>query len=356
MKYKKERYINQRQTKHGWTFQVIIRKDGHTITESFSETEYGSARLAFDCALNFRNKTLADLSEKKYFPKTSIMLSQLFEESEDLSNINAKTKRNHLTLFNRYIGDIKLDDFTSEFMIKKLNDISYSLSDDTISRVFHLFKRMDETAILKHYYAVPRCIGFKAPRSHKIIEIKEARITDKDTVKTVYENCADKSIKGIIAVAYYTGMRPAEIYALGKKDIKNGYIYVNKQIGSDKEEEGVVTTTKNNYSTRMIPISPFLEPILEAYKGSVLFPNVGGDHFSSNTFNARTAPLFRPYNLSLYKLRHLFATTLEYEGVDRPTIYALMGHTPKNSTDVYIHSNKEKMKKAVMKIPDFLGD
>lgn len=356
-RYKEEKYIHQRLLKSGeWSFQVIIRKNGTTIVESFNESEYGSARYAFDCAINYRNRKLTEIRDQRFFPASSVDLEQVFIESEDLANLNAKTKRNHATLFNNYIGNMKLDDFSTEFMIKKLNDISQSSSNDTISRVFSLFKQIDQTAVLKRYYPTPRCIAFKPPASKRIIKLKPGRTVDPDVVYSILKECKDKTIRGIILTACLTGMRPAEIFALTKSDIIDGFLYVNKQIGSDAENEGVVRNTKTDGSSRIIPLSDPLKIVFGAFTGPVLFESLNGGYFNANTFNARTARLFRPYGMTLYKCRHTFATTLEYAGVDRITIDALMGHSPRNSTDIYVHSNMDRMKDAMSKIGDQFGD
>ena len=355
MKYKAEKYINQRLLKNGWSFQVIIRKDNKTITKTFNENEYGSARVAFDYAVNYRNRILNEIAENRYLSPVSLPLRAVFDESEQLGNYNKKTQRNHQTMFDRFIGDVPLDSFTPDFMIMQMNKMSLDYSDDQISRVFSLMKQIDYTAVLKQYYPSPRTIGVKPPKSKKIMKVKNDRITDKDTIEAVLKKCQDETIRGVILTAYYTGMRPGEIFALGEDDIKDGWIHVYKQIGSDLEEEGVVRNTKNQSSTRMIPISPFLQPVLERFSGPVLFLTASGENYTSNRFNAVTAGLFRPYKLNLYKLRHLFATTLEYSGVDRRTIDALMGHVPKDSTDIYVHTNNERLVKAIGKISEISG-
>lgn len=355
-KYKKEKYINQRQLKSGWSFQVIIRKDKYTIIETFNERDYGSARLAFDCAVNYRNRKLNEINEKRYSPSSSLTLREVLEESGVLNNFNMKTKRNHISIFNRFVENVSLNDFTPEFMIQTLNKVSLSQPDETIGRVLSLFKQIDNVAILKQYYLIPRTFGVKAPKSKKIIDFKPERITDVNTLEAVVKECKDEIIKSIIITAYYTGMRPAEIFALNKTDIRDGFIYVNKQIGSNTEEEGIVRNTKTSGSKRSIPISKYLMPVLKRLEGPILFPWSPGEYFTSNRFNARTARLFRPYNLSLYKCRHLFATTLEYSGVDRRTIDVLMGHTFKTSTDIYVHTNKEKMIEAIDKLGDHFSN
>jgi len=249
-----------------------------------------------------------------------------------------------------------LDNFTPDFILKSLNKITYECSDDLISRVFSIFKNIDNTAILKSYYSTPRTVGIKAPQSKKIEAFKDERITDVETIKAVLDKCKDPVIKGITITTYYTGMRPAEVFALKKEDIKGDMLHVYKQIGSNREEEGVIRNAKNTSSVRMIPISPYLKPVLDRFPGPVLFPNASGEHYTSSQFSAVTWRLFRPHGLTLYKIRHLFATTLEYAGVDRRTIDVLMGHSPKNSTDIYVHTDNEKMAAAIAKFGDQFGD
>lgn len=356
MKFKKEKYINQRQLKSGWSFQVIIRKDGHTIIETFNEKDYGSAKVAFQCAINYRNRKLTDVAENKYPVVKNIELFEVFEQSEALANLNAKTRRNHASLFARYIGNVPLDKFTPEFIITSLNKMVYDSSNDIISRVFNLCKQIDNTAILKGYYYTPRTIGIKVPKSKKIIAHKKERITDVDTINEILNKCKDRNIKGIIITAYYTGLRPAEIFALSKDDIKNNKLYINKQIGSNLEDEGVLRNTKTDGSTRVVPISSYLKPVLRRFDGPILFKNVDGGYFTSNKFNARTRRLFKSYGFSLYQCRHLFATTLEYAGVDRITIDSLLGHSHRNSTDIYVHTDDEKKENAIDKLGDNFGD
>lgn len=346
-KFKKEKYINQRQLKNGWSFQVIIRKDNHTIIETFNEVDYRSPRVAYDSAIKFRNHKLTELSDKKYHANDRVTLGDVFELSEVLSNINHKTHRNHLTIFNKFIGDRPLDEFTTEFIIMLLNKMTNNYSNDYISRVFNVCKQIDNTALLKGYYYSPRTIGLKAPKSRKINILKKERITDADTICTILENLNDKYIRGILITAFYTGMRPAEIFALSSADIKDNKIYVNKQIGSNANDEGVVRNTKTEDSTRIIPIAPGLKPFLSQFKGHILFKNVDGGYFTANKFSSRTRRLFASYSFNLYMVRHLFATTLEYSGVDRVTIDKLMGHSPRNSTDIYVHTNEDKMIRAV---------
>jgi integrase/recombinase XerD len=51
--------------------------------------------------------------------------------------------------------------------------------------------------------------------------------------------------------------------------------------------------------------------------------------------------------LTLHSLRHRFGTSLAERGVDMPTIRDLMGHDSVETTDIYVHSNADRMRSAV---------
>lgn len=53
-------------------------------------------------------------------------------------------------------------------------------------------------------------------------------------------------------------------------------------------------------------------------------------------------------NLTIHSLRHTFADRLRRKGIDIATISKLMGHSNIETTAVYLHSNNEDFKKAVL--------
>jgi len=53
-------------------------------------------------------------------------------------------------------------------------------------------------------------------------------------------------------------------------------------------------------------------------------------------------------NLTLHSLRHTYAERLRKKGVDLPTISKLLGHSRLDTTDVYLHVNKDDFKMAVL--------
>jgi len=53
-------------------------------------------------------------------------------------------------------------------------------------------------------------------------------------------------------------------------------------------------------------------------------------------------------NLTLHSLRHTYAERLRKKGVDLPTISKLLGHSRLDTTDIYLHVNKDDFKIAVL--------
>jgi len=53
-------------------------------------------------------------------------------------------------------------------------------------------------------------------------------------------------------------------------------------------------------------------------------------------------------NLTLHSLRHAYAERLRRKGVDLPTISKLLGHSRLDTTDIYLHVNKDDFKMAVL--------
>jgi len=53
-------------------------------------------------------------------------------------------------------------------------------------------------------------------------------------------------------------------------------------------------------------------------------------------------------NLTLHSLRHTYAERLRRKGIDLPTISKLLGHSRLDTTDIYLHVNKDDFKMAVL--------
>ncbi len=151
---------------------------------------------------------------------------------------------------------------------------------------------------------------------------------------------------------FYTGMRPAEVMALDKKNIDIDYmsIYVCQSVGSTSTEMVAIKKTKNENSIRYIPIDKRLIPILNRlYDISIndlLFMRDNGQlmtgNFLSSACQRLTGNNFRPYTI-----RHQFSTDLMMSGENIRTIQEMMGHAHSDMTISYARSNDQLKRKAL---------
>lgn len=364
-RFRKEQYITQRKGKNGWAFQVYIRTDDVTITKSFSEREYGSAKLAFETAVQFRDKAKYDIINNTLLKPKTQTVNDVFESYLETTSDSASTKEKHRKLFGKYIhtGDILIQDLTKADIISDLNAMVEEATNDTIARVYSIYKNDIVTHALNNELIIRDLMaGLKKPESRKIHK-KKSTVTDRETILEVerllqasnVNHHNKRMIYYLIELLYYTGMRPAEAEALNRDDIQGDYISVSKQLGSDKDEKHIITRCKTPTSVRMVPIHPNLKPILEDLmmfsKTHDLFRRNDGRYLDSEFVGNILLNVLRGTGVkfNLYMLRHNMATTLVTNGTDTKTTMELLGHAQYNMSLGYANSSK-KLKKDAIKL------
>lgn len=363
VKYVRQRYNESSKT---WSFQVFIRPEGgDPITKTFTEREYGSARRAYDSAVLFANQKAVDIHRGILEKKTSITLEEVFYETFTMFPVREETKRKHISMFNRFIKmDMRIKDIKRSHVISSLNAMVRNSTDDTIVRVLTIWRRIFKTAIAKEYILIDHTIGVSAPKSQVIPKEKRKVVTDRDTldvliskVKSTFRFDEADAVCTALEVMYYTGMRPAECFALSPRDIHTSvvggianYISINKELGSgvadgsnevDEMNRLVVRRCKTEASVRDVPIPTKLAKILKEYDGSyedILFPTRFGDYFNLTILSSRLHRLVPDFNM--YQLRHTVATKLVTSGVDQRTIVEILGHENFNMSVYYARSNQ----------------
>lgn len=160
---------------------------------------------------------------------------------------------------------------------------------------------------------------------------------------------------------YGCGLRPGEARALRWHDIKDGHVYVQHAI---KKDGGVLGETKSKAGVRIIPMPVWLQEMVAKVPKTSLFvsPSAEGGFISADRLRDSWQSLKRAmyleagvptyrnqlipeetqkcslFSVTMYYLRHTYATILLENGVHLRTVQYLMGHANMGVTSrVYTH-------------------
>ena len=355
-RFRKEKYITQIQNKQGWSFRVRYKG----TDKYFNEEDYLSASQCFKAAVTYRNRIMVEPIVHK-----DVSVRQCYEEIDTVYVLRSETRRKLETLFNNCIShkDTSINDVTRADIIADLNAMVNDYSTDAISRVLSLWKKIYGVAIAKEYIARDMTLNIRCPLSHKVKPKKRLELTNEETLETL-ANHLEKRLKlasernqarSILFILFYTGMRPAEMFALDKTDIdlKAQTISITKEMGSDRDRTNVVRPCKTEMSHRIIPISdkclPFISEAMKLTDSPVLFPNPQGEHYATKDLGERYHLLAKNIGIDFhfYQCRHTFITRLFMKGVDLKTIQEIVGQTIDATTIGYVVSDEKRRKNAV---------
>lgn len=363
-KYRKEMFINQRQNKSGkYTFQVRVRTENGDVVKSFSEKDYGSAKLAFESAVLFRDRTMYELRNGTLLMQSNATVQDMFDTYLETTTCSFKTQKKQKYQYKKYVlhKTTKMQNLTRADIQEDLNKMAETCSKDTISKVYYIWKNcIVGTALLKDVLNKDIMLGVKKPES-KAISIKKSTKTDRETLdklkKAIISSTRDtynaRIINFLLEVLYYTGMRPAEAFALTRDDFSKNGISITKEIGSSIEDTGVVRRVKADDSVRVIPIHPELKEILEELKAysryDELFKDSNGKYIEIDWLDGVIYRACKSHKIQfhMYRLRHNLATQLVTNKVDSKTTIELMGHANYDMSLYYASSNDELKEEAI---------
>lgn len=204
-------------------------------------------------------------------------------------------------------------------------------------------------------------IRFPLSKSNQKLKIISHDIQQR-LIQSIYLNLNRKTA-GIL-LCLYTGLRIGEICGLKDKDLNIETQILNisrtlqrvykKNLDGTGESKLIETTPKSRTSTREIPLSQILMPVLSR------FWNSNSDNYflsgHSKCIEVRTYRSFFERFLeknniekfNFHSLRHTFATRCIESGADCKTVSELLGHSTVNMTlNLYVHPQMEQKRKCV---------
>lgn len=143
---------------------------------------------------------------------------------------------------------------------------------------------------------------------------------------------ADQRSLLALMLAGYAGLRRAEIASLHSSNIGETQLRV----------------TGKGDRTRVVPIHPALDPMLDPYRGKdvYLFPSSHGGHLTP-THVGRMVTKYLPDGFSTHSLRHRFASQVHANSKDLRAVQTLLGHSSLATTQVYVSVTDDALTSAV---------
>ena len=359
---KKEKYISKRirKTTTSWVVKIpyYIGTERRTYERAFSEADFGDH--ARQMAIYHRNEKLAEF-QRGNVPQTAPTVRECFARSLALFPRRAKTRKQH-EYYMRQIGEIAdtpIDMIRASDVQMSLNRYAETHTHDMTAKLLGVWRLIFKAAALDEIKVTDKTIGVTVPKDRHPVQKRKMTITPEEfaafceallnynawdevgaqTSRTVWE---------VLQVMYYTGIRPAEAFALTDADVdlEKGLISINKAVGGSSSGKPEIVPPKTSNAVRSVPIPAPLAAILPKRQGFLFLINgelIDTDYFTNylHRISKKCGIEFRSY-----MLRHLFATDLQKTQPPR-TVQDLLGHASFQMSVDYARSTEEERKKAV---------
>ena len=246
-----------------------------------------------------------------------------------------------IDLFFKIVGNVNVNTITRADIDKYIAQRTGKVSNSAINREMDNIRRIFSLAVENRKLEVNPCANFKKLR---IDNPQERFLTKDEEVKLL--KVANPTMKNMIILALYTGLRTNELLNLKWEDIfmdiKNAYIYVRK--------------TKNN-EPRKVPIIQKVKKVLSElpHTGEYVFtvPVLNTPYKDIRSTFERTVIRAGIPSITFHKLRHTTASRLNELGVDVVVIKEIIGHKDIKTTLRYLHTSENYKISAMDKLDGY---
>lgn len=240
-----------------------------------------------------------------------------------------------------FAGDIPLKQLDlktlDNFIINK-----YNLTKSGAALYYRTLKAAFSKAVIWNYLSDNPLKKIKAPKVPKSNPI----FINEEELDLILEKTTNQNLKNIFTVAFYTGMRLAEIL-----NMKSSWIDTQQNIITLKNSIDFTTKSKKE---RIIPIHPRIASIViksNSNADDFIFNRKSDVKFNSNYVSKQFKKALRAAKLNedihFHTLRHSFASNLVQRGVNLYVVKELLGHEDIKTTQVYSHLTQNSLSNAV---------
>lgn len=364
---KKETHISEFTNKRGSGLHIRVSttRQGRRVNVDGGRiyfSDFSSKHEAMRQAKSIRDSILMDLKLRPTLQTPTV--KDLYKQSYELFPVAVSTRTLHDSIFDRYLSELEnrpITEVTRSDVQMTVNKYAETHSQVMLKRIVTIWRRIYKASLfadcptpdLSQMVVMPKSKILRKERDTTLLPAELDKFID---VVTQYKSWKAKTALSLTWVMYYTGMRTTEALALSVEDIdlERSVIHVRKQVGSTASEWADIVPPKTDGSTRTIPISEGLHPVLETLideSEGLLFTDPDGGIVSSDSISTYIAGICRKKGIkfSLYRLRHLFSADLFRAGVNPKVIQSLMGHEHETMSLYYAFVNEDERVSAIEK-------
>ncbi|MBW2310184.1 MAG: site-specific integrase [Deltaproteobacteria bacterium] len=317
---------------------------------------------SIEAARDEQNERRKQKRRNEIIPNSKITFKELSEWYLDIEEVKGKASYRQMgyrvKLLNKEMGDrivthilpVDLQNYREK---RKKKGVSLATIDDEITQAKMIVKKAWENKkvsanTLHTFLSIKNLLKSNANARDEIY-------TKEQFEKLINHKHCSQYLKGILATAFYTGMRKSEILNLtrDKIDLNNRRIKL----------EAIDTKTGE---PRTCPICDELYRILKKIPTALHDPHVflyNGKPIKDikTTFKTLCEKAKVPYGrkvkggLTFHDLRHTFNTNMRKAGVDKETIKAITGHNTDSMFTRYNKIDRDDIDQAVEKLEVFLN-
>ncbi len=276
--------------------------------------------------------------------------------------------KHHILL---YLGETKLDKLNIQTLQKWKQDIEeLNLSIRMRKNIYSEFRAMLNFAVQMEYMPKNPLLkvgNFKAPlEAHKEMlfytpeEFHKFIVVARENAENSKNNMRNWDYYVFFYIAFFSGMRKGEIYALNWNDVQNGEIRITKSLSQKLKGEDRITPPKNKSSIRTIQIPIPLQKVLdEHYIRCQSMPSFNNDFFicggikpirdtSVEKANQQFAIAADVKKIRIHDFRHSHASLLANNGINIQEIARRLGHSEISTTlKTYSHLYPKESERAL---------
>lgn len=366
---KKEKYITERISRKGTrSLEICIRMNGQAFRKSIRIDEFPSRSAAMAFAVKLRDETLVQLRAGKQVTEFPTV-KHLYLESYDILPVALKTRYRHDIYFRLALdpyAEMPINKVSSADIQICLNKYAAAHTRQETGKMLAVWRRIYKVAAMKEINVPDRTAAVTLPKGIQPKQKRSKEISQEDleafcTALLTYNQASVKGSYDCQAIYYavrimqYTGIRPAECFALHRNDIDlvHNTISINKAAHSTETEYLTIGNTKTEQSARIIPVPEGLKPILAEClawsKHDYFLSRHSGKLPEISWVDTLIGNVRKKCGIDfhLYALRHQFSSDLFSSGTSPVVIRDLMGHESSSMSLDYAVSDKSELEKAI---------